>query len=308
MRNLTAGAVLLLAVTTAGCGGGLTTPASSGTAGGGSSALGSVAPSRQVADLAPAPVATPTSFDLGGVCLFSVLVFNEGANLLLDDNSVINGTAGLDNANAHMQLHSGTVTGNVYLLTDSDVNNILNQSAIVLGTQVDPVDLATAGSDGNSVSAAMAALPSSPGTPSTLISHGQKGIPYTITAGAGLTIVNVDRIDLQNSSLTVNAPVGAQVVINVAGQVLMQNTPLLVTGGIQPGRVAINATGSAQNVSVTNPDGSATPFGALVLAPNRTVFVEGTAIQGALVAGKIEIKKGSSVTQGSSCPSSDLPI
>jgi len=250
----------------------------------------------------------PTSFDLGGVCLFSVLVFNEGANLLLDDNSVINGTAGLDGANAHMQLHSGTVTGYVYLLTDSDVNNILNDSTIVLGTQVDPTDLATAGNDANTVSAAMAALPSSPGTPSTLISHGQQGIPYTITAGAGLTIVNVDRIDLQNSSLTVNAPVGAQVVINVAGQVLMQNTPLLVTGGIQPGRVAINATGSAQNVSITNPDGSATPFGALVLAPNRTVFVEGTAIQGALVAGKIEIKKGSSVTQGSSCPSSDLPI
>lgn len=301
MRRLTVSAALLAALATAGCAGGMTS------SGGAPTGFGAVAPSSKVR-LVPDSATPPPSFDLGGVCLFSVLVFNQGGNLLLDDGSVINGSAGLDDANAHMQLHSGTVTGQVYLLTNSAVNNILNNSTIVLGTTVDPADLILAGNDGNAKSAQIATLASTPGMPSTMVSHGQKGTPFTITAGPGLSIVNLDRLDLQNSSLTVNAPVGAQVVINVAGQVMMQNTPLLVTGGIQPGRVAINATGNAQNVSITNPDGSATPFGALVLAPDRTVFVEGTDIQGALVAGKVEIKKHSSVTQGSSCPSSTLPI
>jgi choice-of-anchor A domain-containing protein len=145
-----------------------------------------------------------------------------GGQVHLETGAQINGEA-LVQSSTQMQYSGATITG---------------------GVTIDPTDVATAVTSAESLNqsdAGMAATISSP----TVINFSQ-GQSATITGGPGVNVVDLAAVDMgQNASLTFTAPAGGSFVVNVSGELhIQQKAVIAATGGMTAGDVVFNFLGN----------------------------------------------------------------
>lgn len=117
-----------------------------------------------------------------------------------------------------------------------------------------------------------------------------------ITGIAGLNVLDLTAINLGNGqALTLNAPAGAEFVINVSGNIVLNSALIKETGGIASTDVVFNVAGNVQtsggldNESVIN---------GIVLDKSGKIALSPGAINGELIAGgnNPQVVSGGSVT------------
>ena len=119
----------------------------------------------------------------------------------------------------------------------------------------------------------------------------------TIGGSAGLSsksyIFDVSTIQLTGTTLDINAPSGAKVVLDVSGAFMVMGGKILVSGGIDPKNLLIDLSGTTGGVGVVS---NGTVQGT-ILAPKRdVVVVSGSTILGKVIAQTVSVSSDSVIS------------
>src|SRR5262249_35205631 len=151
------------------------------------------------------------------------------------------GTLSLDSSNGNPSV---AIVGNVYLGNTANITH----PAQVQGTIFTNQDslLTQANSDAVAAAATFSAL-----APTLTVSGNQITGTMTINGSAGVNVLNITGLNLNHETLTLNAPVGAQFIINDSGGFVLNSGTINLTGGLTTSDVVYNITGSGSALSTS---------------------------------------------------------
>jgi hypothetical protein len=198
---------------------------------------------------------------------------------------------------------SATIAGDAYVKTGSVLRK--SGAATVAGTVIQsaPNDtfLNTVVANANSAAAQANALANN----SAGITYGGWNSLTTVnqntslsltdtTPGAHVVLHLTDFVLTGGATFTLTGTASTTYVINVSNSFSLLGGKVLLAGGLTPENVLFNIVGSGADVSLT----SAAQFNGFILATGRTVNLSGvSALNGTVIANKVNISGGSKVTQ-----------
>ena len=203
--------------------------------------------------------------DLGDAAGFSVLTYNSNNT---SDSAFNGGPIGVVDGNWTQS--GGQQTSNqqpeIVYLSPGHTNN----GPAVLTTTYNAPLLNSAWADAQNASAMLASL--TPTQTFGAITTGQ-----TITESAvGNYVFNISSISLNQSALTLSAPAGSTIVLNISGNITLaggsQGNGLLLAGGLTSSDVVWNLTGANSNIT-TSGGGNAQQIQGIVLATGSNASV-----------------------------------
>jgi choice-of-anchor A domain-containing protein len=236
----------------------------------------------------------PSSFPQLPPTGFAVLALSGDKLSMTNPKTTVVGDVGLEGG-VQQNLADGQVQGN-YLLA-SGLSPRLHNVAVTGDVQTSH-HISQAQEDAVEASKEIAAL-------HPTLSLGSINHSTTISAHGAMTVVNVDKIQLDGSSvLTIHGCNDQYVFINVCGKFAMTGqTQIKLEGGITASHVIFNIIGTGEQVAFTGKSNATGTF----LAVNRNIAVSGATIQGELIGGEcgqIALTSGAQVIHQCDCSSS----
>jgi choice-of-anchor A domain-containing protein len=221
--------------------------------------------------------------NLGAASQFAVLATTGTLTTSGGGSNRITGPVGIAGSG---QAFAGNTTFNntAYIHTGSTFGVSLGSGGQVIGpgnAQADAL-LASAVSDANTASTNALSMQPTPNQPDVAAgatvtlngnTPGQTSYVYTI-ANVGM-----------NATITINAPLGNTVIVNITGSVT--SVTFLATGGIRPQDILYNVTSPADINIAQNSAG-------IILAPAATVAINSRNLTGQVIAASITLTGGSS--------------
>jgi choice-of-anchor A domain-containing protein len=132
----------------------------------------------------------------------------------------------------------------------------------------------------------------------------------TITGVAGLNVICISSVELNGGSIVnLNAPAGAQFILNITGKfALTGGSKIMASGGLKPQNVLYNIVGTGADVAFSGGGGGVgcckTTVDGTLLAPERKIALSPGLVNGAIISGRdISIVSGASVR----CPAPPAP-
>lgn len=200
------------------------------------------------------------------------------------------------NGSTSLQLNGSAgpeINGNLILGNSATVNNVAQVTGTIFTNQSAQLNAAQA--------AAISASSFFNGLTPTSVVTVVNGTA-TIIGSAGLNVLNLSGITLGNGqTLTLSGPAGAEFVINVSGNMVLNSASIVETGGLLATDVVFNVAGNVQtsgglnNLSVIN---------GIVLDLTGQIAMAPGSIQGELIAGgnNPQIVSGGFVTGTTTVP------
>jgi len=228
--------------------------------------------------LAPAARANTISATLGvaGPANYSILFLSTSGQPQMNGPGTSSGNVGY-NGSTTLQLNGSSgpeVNGNLILGNNASVNNPAQVTGTIFTNQSAQLNAAEAAA----IAAAAVFNGLTPTSAMTVVNG-----TTTIIGTAGLNVINLTGITLGNcQTLTLNGPAGAQFVINVSGNIVLNSASIVETGGLLNTDVVFNVGGKVQtsgglnNLSVIN---------GIVLDLTGQIAMAPGAINGELIAG-----------------------
>jgi hypothetical protein len=185
---------------------------------------------------------------------------------------------------------TNTQQATTVILSPGHTNNGPN----VLSTVFNSALLNQAWTDATNASAMLASL-----TPTQTLGAITSGMTITESA-VGHYVLNISSINLNQSALTLSAPVGSTFVLNISGNITLnggsQGGGLLLAGGLTTNDVVYNLTGANSNLT-TSGGGNAQSIHGIVLATgaNASVNLHPGAIYGEVIARTFTTSSGALV-------------
>ena len=232
---------------------------------------------------------------LGDASGFSLLVTNGSIN---SSNSAFqNGDIGLAAA-GFTYAQSGGGQSNLQQPTDALVNTGSTVGSIppvvtVIQNSSTNAFLAQAVTDATNESNTLAAL-----TP-TVPALGNVNGAETVTLSSGVNVVSVGNINLNQAALTLSAPAGATIIVNVSGTITLaggsQGNGLRLAGGVTPNNVFFNILSSGSNVT-TSGGGNAQDIQGTILDLQGSVGLHPAEVDGQIIAKDFSSSSGALVS------------
>jgi len=228
--------------------------------------------------LAPAARANTISATLGvaGPANYSILFLSTSGQPQMNGPGTSSGNVGY-NGSTTLQLNGSSgpeVNGNLILGNNASVNNPAQVTGTIFTNQSAQLNAAEAAA----IAAAAIFNGLTPTSAMTVVNGST-----TIIGSAGLNVINLTGITLGNGQkLTLNGPAGAQFVINVSGNIVLNSASIVETGGLLNTDVVFNVGGKVQtsgglnNLSVIN---------GIVLDLTGQIAMSPGSINGELIAG-----------------------
>jgi choice-of-anchor A domain-containing protein len=152
--------------------------------------------------------------------------------------------------------------------------------------------LAQAVTDATNESNALAAL-----TPTVTLGNVTSG--ETVTLSSGENVVSVGNINLNQAALTLSAPAGATIIVNVSGTITLaggsQGNGLRLAGGVTPNNVFFNILSSGSNVT-TSGGGNAQDIQGTILDLQGSVGLHPAEVDGQIIAKDFSSSSGALVS------------
>jgi choice-of-anchor A domain-containing protein len=152
--------------------------------------------------------------------------------------------------------------------------------------------LAQAVTDATNESNALAAL-----TPTVTLGNVTSG--ETVTLSSGENVVSVGNINLNQAALTLSAPAGATIIVNVSGTITLaggsQGNGLRLAGGVTPNNVFFNILSSGSNVT-TSGGGNAQAIQGTILDLQGSVGLHPAEVDGQIIAKDFSSSSGALVS------------
>jgi hypothetical protein len=219
----------------------------------------------------------------------------------MSGSTTIYGGAGVVNSGTQLGMSGGSSVSTQALVTGAaDINSgsALQTSgsasvANLVQSTAENATLAAAASDARNASTAAAAKQ---GTNYTVTNSNQS----IVESAVGNYVFNVTNLNLSGSDvLTISAPLGSSVIINISGQLNLSGTSSIVlSGGLTASSVLYNVLGTGNNAVILS---GGTYAQGIILAPNGAATVSGGASSGyaadTIIATVITLS-GGSVLQG----------
>jgi choice-of-anchor A domain-containing protein len=230
---------------------------------------------------------------LGDASEFSLLVTDGGINS--SDSAFQNGDIGLAAA-GFTYAQSGGGETNLQQPTDALINTgstVGDHPSVVTIVQNSSTNafLAQAVTDATSESNALAAL-----TPTVTLGNVTTG--ETVTLSSGENVVSVGTINLNQAALTLSAPAGATIIVNVTGSITLnggsQGNGLRLAGGVTPNDVFFNIIGGG-TVSTTG-GGNAQDIQGSILDLQGDVELHPGEVDGQIIAKTFSSSSGALVS------------
>jgi hypothetical protein len=228
--------------------------------------------------LAPSAQADTISSALGvaGPSNYAILFLSTSGQPQMNGPGTTTGNVGY-NGSTNLQLNGSNgpeINGNLILGNNATVNNPGQVTGTIFTNQSAQLNAAQA--------AAISAGAFFNGLTPTSVLTSVNGTA-TIIGTAGLNVIDLTGINLGNGqTLTLNGPAGAQFVINVSGDIVLNSALIQETGGLLATDVVFNVGGKVQtsgglnNLSVIN---------GIVLDLTGQIAMAPGAINGELIAG-----------------------
>lgn len=228
--------------------------------------------------LAPSAGANTISATLGvaGPSNYAILFLSTSGQPQMNGPGTSSGNVGY-NGSTSLQLNGSSgpeVNGNLILGNNASVNNPAQVSGTIFSNQSAQLNAAEAAA----ISASAVFNGLTPTSAMTVVNG-----TTTIIGSAGLNVINLTGITLGNGqTLTLNGPAGAQFVINVSGNIVLNSASIILAGGLLNTDVVYNVAGKIQtsgglnNLSVIN---------GIVLDLTGQIAMAPGSIQGELIAG-----------------------
>ena len=202
--------------------------------------------------------------------------------------------------------NGSTVSGSITVLNSSVAVTLSGGALVNHGVVSDPINLGVSAADAIARSKYYASLP---GTidPATVpgLSGSSKAKPaktgsyhlgtIVIPGKAGLNVLNLSNFIVTSNDVVIQAPAGATFVINVTGTMDLENTNVLVSGGIDERQVLVNVVPSGTSKSAgsvtlkSENDAGGDPLidfeGSLLAPQSSQVKVETAIIHGVIASG-----------------------
>lgn len=249
----------------------------------------------------------------GQASQWSILALTGGVTLADTTGSIGNPTVSGDIGVAHFG-SSVTATGNAYLtgtakihsggtLSKSGAATITAQIGGSANPLVDPLLDSTFTPAANAAAQAASLAPTSfsnlTASGFSLGSSINLGSgSYSLSASAatgGPIVLNLSSFTLgSGAEFTLIGTAHMAYIINVSGAFSLTNGKVLLSGGIDPGDVLFNITGTGSTVALS----SSSQFNGLLLAPSRAASLSsGAKFNGTLIAGSVSVAGGAKVTK-----------
>lgn len=231
---------------------------------------------------------------LGDASEFSLLVTDGGINS--SDSAFQNRDIGLAAA-GFTYAQSGGGETNLQQPTDALINTgstVGDHPANVTIVQNNSTNafLAQAVTDATNESAILAALPST-------MSLGNVTGGETVTLLSGENVVSVGNINLNQAALTLSAPAGATIIVNVSGTITLnggsQGNGLRLAGGVTPNDVFFNILSTGNNVTTTG-GGNAQDIQGSILDLKGDVELHPGEVDGQIIAKTFSSSSGALVS------------
>jgi hypothetical protein len=228
--------------------------------------------------------------DLGNASGFSVLTYNTSN---VSDSAFQNGPIGVVNGN-WVQSGGGqtnTQQATKVFLSPGHTNNGPAVETTVFNSSL----LNSAWTDAQNASAMLASL--APTQTLGAITTGQ-----TISESAvGHYVLNISSISLNQSALTLSAPVGSTFVLNISGNITLnggsQGNGILLGGGLKANDVVYNLTGANSNLTTSGGGNAQNIFGiVLATGAGASVNLHPGAVFGEVIATTFTSSSGALVT------------
>lgn len=243
--------------------------------------------------LAPSARANTISATLGvaGPSNYAILFLSTSGQPQMNGPGASSGNVGY-NGSTTLQLNGSSgpeVNGNLILGNNASVNNPAQVTGTIFTNQSAQLNAAEAAA----ISASAVFNGLTPTSAMTVVNG-----TTTIVGSAGLNVINLTGITLGNGqTLTLNGPAGAQFVINVSGNIVLNSASIILAGGLLNTDVVYNVAGKVQtsgglsNLSVIN---------GIVLDLTGQIAMAPGSINGELIAGgnNPQIVSGGFVTGG----------
>ena len=228
--------------------------------------------------LAPSARANTISAALGvaGPANYSILFLSTSGQPQMNGPGTTTGNVGY-NGSTSLQLNGSAgpeINGNLILGNNATVNNAAQVTGTIFTNQSAQLNAAQAAA----ISAGAFFNGLTPTSAMTVVNG-----TTTIIGSAGLNVINLTGITLGNGqTLTLSAPAGAQFVINVSGNIVLNSASIILAGGVLNTDVVYNVGGKVQtsgglnNLSVIN---------GIVLDLTGQIAMAPGSINGELIAG-----------------------
>ena len=205
-------------------------------------------PSGRVGGTAgPAGVGGFCQQQLGAADGYAILETSNGNVSLAaaPPNGFVTGNIGVNGGNITVSGGNFPITGNVVLGTNATSSGLTGN---VTGTITSNPSLMT-----SAVTAATNASTTFAGLTATLTgpsSINDNGTTTTINLSSGLNVIDLTSITLQNGSkLDLNGSAGSEIILNVSGNVTLNLSDIVLTGGLTANDVVFNITGGGLSTS-----------------------------------------------------------
>ena len=203
-------------------------------------------------------------------------------DVAINNQSTITGSVGVAGTGSISTSGNAFITHTLFLNTAGTWNQSGTSNAAAFSqSAATDAQLNQAVQDALNASSQAAALSST--QPSiTSIALGSNG---TLTInGTGQDVINLTSFSLGNNSvLTLNAPAGDSFIFNISGGFTMQGKVMLV-GGISPGSVLWNVTGTGAAVAFSG-GGNSAQLSGILLAPFRDIALSPGLVTGEVIGG-----------------------
>jgi hypothetical protein len=207
------------------------------------------------------------------------------------------GKLSLDSSNGNP---ATAIRGNVYLATGSSITHPQQ----VQGNVVKGADalLSKAAADAKAAASTFAAL--SP-TNSIKSIDNSTGV---INGTAGVNVLNITGLNLNQATLTLNGPKGGQFVINDSGAFVLNSGVINLAGGLTASDVVFNLTGTSPDVHSSG-GGNSSVLNGILLAEQRNIAFAPGLINGEAISGgaTIHFVSGAEVNQLPAPPAPTVP-
>ena len=226
----------------------------------------------------PSAKANTISATLGvaGPSNYAILFLSTSGQPQMNGPGTTNGNVGY-NGSTSLQLNGSAgpeINGNLILGNNATVNNLAQVTGTIFTNQSAQLNAAQAAAI--SASAVFNGL-----TPTSVLTvvNGTT----TIIGSAGLNVIDLTGITLGNGqTLTLSGPAGAQFVINVSGNIVLNSASIVETGGVLNTDVVFNVTGKVQTSGGLN---NLSMINGIVLDLTGQIAMAPGAINGELIAG-----------------------
>ena len=239
---------------------------------------------------APRPATAAIDLGTAGPNYFTVLSLGGKVDLS-NPSGYVNGTVGIA-APGSLQSSGPDINGTIFIQSGVTVGTS-GSAQISGGVVTDNARIQLAVQDAINRSAFYA---SQMGTAVTITGNNQ-----TITGSSALNVFNLTDLNISGGKqLTLSAPAGSQVVLNITGGFnLTGGSDILLSGGLTPSDVLYNVLGSGGQVALNGGGGNGIPeaqISGILLSPQRKIalapgFVNGSVIGG----GGISIVSGAKI-------------